>query len=217
MDAVVSYLEEQAALTAAFFKEQAALTTRFQKEQAALYQRTIGNCKRASVGLPAEKKVRKKRVKDPNRPKRPLSGYQLFMAEYNNHYKAKHPESSTNEMMGILAKAWGVLEEPKKAEYLRRAAALKEEFLVQIKAYEERKVDSEEDNDDDSIEATAAQAAAAAIAAARETEKKKKHKESRQLSDATSSSAVPMIEHVAHGGEEEKKKKHKKHKKDKHQ
>eukprot|EP00401_Gymnodinium_catenatum_P082534 CAMPEP_0117478220 /NCGR_PEP_ID=MMETSP0784-20121206/11231_1 /TAXON_ID=39447 /ORGANISM="" /LENGTH=137 /DNA_ID=CAMNT_0005272557 /DNA_START=10 /DNA_END=423 /DNA_ORIENTATION=+ len=137
--------------------------------------------------------MKKKKVKDPNRPKRPLSGYQLFMANAN-----------TNEMMSILGKAWGILDEAKKAEYLERARGLKENFLAQKKAYEEtKKNESDDEDDDDSVEAAAVQAAAAAIAAAKEAEMKRQ----REIETAQTEMAMD---------EEEKKKKHKKHKKDKH-
>lgn len=66
-----------------------------------------------------DKKKRKTKPKDPNAPKRPPSSYLLFQNEVRQQLKAKHPNIPNNELLNLIAKAWG--EMPKKEKDVRSA------------------------------------------------------------------------------------------------
>lgn len=90
-----------------------------------------------------KKKV--KAPKDPNRPKRPLSGYQLFMADNNAKFKEENPEASATDIMSLVAKAWATVDAKKKEDYLKKANVLKDDYAARISEY----VATKKDHDDD--------------------------------------------------------------------
>lgn len=112
------------------------------EEQAALLLRHIAVLKSlphdgsesATVVVEAPKKKAKAPV-DPNKPKRPLSGYQIFMAEHNGECKEKNPEANATAIMTMVAGAWSVLTPDQKESYLVRAEKLKEQYLVEMQKY----------------------------------------------------------------------------------
>jgi hypothetical protein len=58
------------------------------------------------------KKPRKKRTtKDPNRPKRPLSGYLLFCNAHRENVKKEHPDFKATEVTAHLGHMWKELTE----------------------------------------------------------------------------------------------------------
>lgn len=99
--------------------------------------------KKPSDGVPSEasegaKKIKKpKKIVDPKAPKKPLSAYNLYMADNQNDVKAQHPELSSKDVMAFLGKSWSELEEGKKGSYNMRATRLKDEYLVQLRQYAE--------------------------------------------------------------------------------
>lgn len=117
------------------------------EEQAALLHRHINVLKQLSgadsegtVTIVAE--IPKKKVKapvDPNKPKRPLSGYQLFMADKNASFKEKNPDSNATVIMTMVANAWSILTPDQKDSYLQRAEKLKETYLEDLSEYETNK------------------------------------------------------------------------------
>ena len=90
---------------------------------------------KASEGSKKTKKPKK--VVDPNAPKKPLSAYNLYMADNQNDVKVQHPELSSKDVMAFLGKSWSELEEGKKGSYNARATRLKDEYLVQLRQYAE--------------------------------------------------------------------------------
>eukprot|EP00010_Vexillifera_abyssalis_P002858 CAMPEP_0201552090 /NCGR_PEP_ID=MMETSP0173_2-20130828/13675_1 /ASSEMBLY_ACC=CAM_ASM_000268 /TAXON_ID=218659 /ORGANISM="Vexillifera sp., Strain DIVA3 564/2" /LENGTH=213 /DNA_ID=CAMNT_0047962509 /DNA_START=26 /DNA_END=667 /DNA_ORIENTATION=- len=108
---------------------------------------------------PAAKKQKVRKTKDPNRPKRPLSGFLIYSGEHRAGIKEKNPEASFGEMGKILGAQWKALSEDEKKPYMEKAAILKEEYLLKVKEYDEKKAQEEKD-------AAAAQDAAAQAAAA---------------------------------------------------
>lgn len=117
------------------------------EEQAALIKKQIdriksgaANYKEPTVEAPAapnagaEKKVKK--VIDPNRPKRPASGYLLFMAEENPSFKAANPTLTQPELMSAVAKKWNVLSPDVKQKFMNQAEKLKTEYNDKVKIYD---------------------------------------------------------------------------------
>lgn len=112
------------------------------EEQAALLLRHIHVLKNlphdgseGSAAVVVEGKKKAKAPVDPNKPKRPLSGYQLFMADHNGEYKEKNPEANATTIMTMVAGAWSVLTPEQKETYLVRAEKLKEQYLVEMQKY----------------------------------------------------------------------------------
>jgi len=117
------------------------------EEQAALLHRHINVLKQLSGAdsestAPIVAEAPKKKVKapvDPNKPKRPLSGYQLFMADKNASFKEKNPDSNATVIMTMVANAWSILTPEQKDSYLQRAEKLKETYLEEMQDYEVNK------------------------------------------------------------------------------
>lgn len=117
------------------------------EEQAALLHRHINVLKQLSgadseSAAPVVAEAPKKKVKapvDPNKPKRPLSGYQLFMADKNASFKEKNPDSNATVIMTMVANAWSILTPEQKDSYLQRAEKLKETYLEEMQDYEVNK------------------------------------------------------------------------------
>lgn len=129
---------------ASFLEEQKAFNEKVHKEQQELIQRQIDLIKKLSGGTPVETTIepdaaKKKKVKkdvDPFRPKRPISGYQIFMAENNGALKAANPTVAASELMTLQAAEWGKIDPSLKAEYQRKGEVLKSEYLIQVAAYD---------------------------------------------------------------------------------
>lgn len=132
------------------------------EEQAALLLRHINVLKQlphdasetTSVVVEAPKKKVKAPV-DPNKPKRPLSGYQLFMAEHNGECKEKNPDANATAIMTMVAGAWSVLTPEQKESYLIRAEKLKEQYLVEMQKYVANKFKDAADGTADAVEVPA--------------------------------------------------------------
>lgn len=120
------------------------------EEQAALLHRHIGHLRQlaadggfetAAAEPETSHKKKVKAPKDPNRPKRPLSGYQLFMADNNAKFKEENPEASATDIMSLVARAWSVVDPKKKEGYLTKANALKEQYAADVSEYVANKAD----------------------------------------------------------------------------
>ncbi|KAI0092489.1 high mobility group box domain-containing protein [Irpex rosettiformis] len=83
-----------------------------------------------------EKKKRKTKPRDPNAPKRPPSSYLLFQNEVRQQLKAKHPDVPNNELLNLIAKAWGEMPKEEKDEYESRQKVAKDVYLAEKAAYE---------------------------------------------------------------------------------
>lgn len=122
-------------------KTMANLVVEMLEEQAALIQQQLLRWK-SFGGNPAAKSpvdaAPAKKVKvpvDPNKPKRPASGYQLFMAEQSPLLRETNPTNSPTEQMSELARRWTALDSAKKAVYTANAEKLKEKYQENIKVY----------------------------------------------------------------------------------
>ena len=65
------------------------------------------------------KKKRKTKPKDPNAPKRPASSYLLFQNDVRQELKAKNPHLPNNELLNLIAKAWGEMPKEQKDVSIR--------------------------------------------------------------------------------------------------
>lgn len=112
--------------------------------------------KRKSRGGDDADGKRKKKLKDPNAPKRPPSSYLLFQNDVRNELKAKNPGMPNNELLGVISKLWAEMPQEQKdvcplcCRYMRRLTpclkayearnrAAKEEWLSKKAVYESGK------------------------------------------------------------------------------
>merc|ERR1719228_2398536 len=96
-------------------------------------------------GRPAGKKDSKKRAakdtkkgkkeKDPNKPKRPLSGYFLFMADERNKVREEHPDWKTGDIGKELGKRWNTLDANRKKKYQDQADKAKAKYDKEMETY----------------------------------------------------------------------------------
>lgn len=83
----------------------------------------------------AGKIKKKKEKKDPNKPKRASSAYNLFFLDYSKKYKADHPDIAQKDIMGIVGGVWKEMDAQKKAPYEARATVLKAEHVEAMAVY----------------------------------------------------------------------------------
>eukprot|EP00434_Breviolum_minutum_P021145 symbB.v1.2.018657.t1/scaffold1498.1/size115254/3 len=90
--------------------------------------------KRAAPGT----RVAKKAPRDPNKPKRPLSSYMLWLNENRPSIVKKLPAGhKATEVMKEAGKQWGKLTAAKKKKYEKAAADLKAKYLEDMEKYKE--------------------------------------------------------------------------------
>merc|ERR1712154_423778 len=77
------------------------------------------------------KKVKK--PKDTNAPKRPQSSYFLFMNERRPILRKQHSDKPVTEIAKLIAAEWKTMSD--KTEYIEKAAALKEEYKIELEQY----------------------------------------------------------------------------------
>lgn len=58
---------------------------------------------------------RKRKLKDPNAPKRPPSSYILYQNEIRQQIKKEHPEMTNSELLAFISKQWAEMDESEKA------------------------------------------------------------------------------------------------------
>jgi hypothetical protein len=126
-------------------EEQAALIKKQIEKMKNLNDDEVGSKKElfivASQKPPAiQKKI--KQVVDPNRPKRPSSGYQLFMSEQTPIFKEANNSLTQPELMSAVAKKWTSLSNDLKSSYITNAEKLKIEYLEKIKIYDSKNTNS---------------------------------------------------------------------------
>eukprot|EP00613_Pedinella_sp_CCMP2098_P071977 CAMPEP_0171913252 /NCGR_PEP_ID=MMETSP0993-20121228/11615_1 /TAXON_ID=483369 /ORGANISM="non described non described, Strain CCMP2098" /LENGTH=754 /DNA_ID=CAMNT_0012547207 /DNA_START=29 /DNA_END=2293 /DNA_ORIENTATION=- len=84
----------------------------------------------------AKKKRKVKAKKDPNAPKKPLTGYFIFMATAREGVKAENPEASVGELGKLMGAKWKALSDEEKAPFNEKSEAAKEEYKVALAAYQ---------------------------------------------------------------------------------
>ncbi|KAG6878342.1 hypothetical protein C0993_008100 [Termitomyces sp. T159_Od127] len=128
----------------------------------------------AAVDDDAEPAKRKRKVKDPNAPKRPASSYIMFQNDIRKDLKEKNPHLNNVDLLALISQKWSEMSEEDKAVYTKANASAKEQYSNEKKAYEARSPE----------EVAAANAALEAAIAA------KKSKPRARVPKATAPSAV---------------------------
>lgn len=101
---------------------------------------------------PADSGKTKRKKKDPNAPKRPLSAFFLFCADERPAVKATHPEYSVGEVAKEMGERWAKVTAETKTKYEGLAAVEKTRYERDMANYKAGKgvgVAHEEDDDDD--------------------------------------------------------------------
>merc|ERR1712098_511993 len=81
------------------------------------------------------KKLRSKKPKDTNAPKRPSSGYFLFLKEVRPAVVKQNPEGGIAVIGKAIGKMWRELDDAKKAKYVKKAAIACEKWQKKVAAY----------------------------------------------------------------------------------
>jgi len=87
----------------------------------------------------AEFKAKEKRKpfkKDPNAPKRPMSGYMIFVSEVRDDVVSKNPDMGVTDVLKEVGSMWRDLDESEQAKYKAKADKLKVKYEKEVKAYQ---------------------------------------------------------------------------------
>lgn len=79
----------------------------------------------------------KKRKKDVNAPKKPMSAYMLWLQANRSKLKADFPAIQSKDLLKKAGELWGALDAEEKKKWDAAAAEKKEEYIVAKKAYDE--------------------------------------------------------------------------------
>ena len=105
--------------------------------QANAYSRALGNEEKmvaTKVDEPAAKGKKAKKVKDPNAPKRPLTGYQLFSAHKRKKKGDEIPKGKAG--MTYLAGKWQEIGEEGKKKWQGKAEDGQKQYAIDKAAYD---------------------------------------------------------------------------------
>jgi hypothetical protein len=82
---------------------------------------------------------KKKKVKDPNAPKRARNGYMFYIEENRAKVHKENPSKQSKELTQILAKEWNALNDKEKAKYMEKAKADRERYTAEKAKYTAKK------------------------------------------------------------------------------
>lgn len=100
---------------------------------------------------PKKRQAKPKVKKDPNQPKRPPTAFFVFLEEFRQTFKQKHPEVKGVAAVGkACGDKWKEMSEAEKAPYLAKAAQKKADYDVTMTAYKKKQVDDEADAPEES-------------------------------------------------------------------
>jgi structure-specific recognition protein 1 len=88
-----------------------------------------------------KRKVKPKKEKDPNAPKKPTTAFFFFMEKERSNIKAQHPEFSIGELGKEMGSQWRAMSEEDKAPFNEKAVASKEKYQAAMEAYSATKAD----------------------------------------------------------------------------
>lgn len=80
---------------------------------------------------------RKRKIKDANAPKHPLTGYVRYVNEKRDTFRLKHPNVPSVEITKLIAEEWGSLPEEIKKPFLDAAEADRERYHREITEYKQ--------------------------------------------------------------------------------
>ncbi|GAQ80667.1 high mobility group box protein [Klebsormidium nitens] len=81
------------------------------------------------------KEKRESKKRDPNKPKRPLSGYLLFSNEVRNEVKAANPEATFGQLATIIAAKWKALAPEQQGLYNQKVLPQWQQYEKDMEAY----------------------------------------------------------------------------------
>merc|ERR1711964_448351 len=81
------------------------------------------------------KKLRSKKPKDKNAPKRPSSAYFLFANEVRPTVMKQNPDGGIAVIGKAIGAMWGKLGDSKKASYMKKATVAREKWQKKVAAY----------------------------------------------------------------------------------
>jgi hypothetical protein len=92
---------------------------------------------------PAGEGGRKRKKKDPNAPKRPLSAFFLFCHDERPAVKLVYPTYSVGEVAKELGERWNKVTPEQKSKYEKQASVDKQRYEVEITNYRNKKSKAE--------------------------------------------------------------------------
>ena len=98
----------------------------------------------ASYTPPAGEGGKKRKKKDPNAPKRPLSAFFLFCHDERPAVKQIHPNHSVGEVAKELGERWNKVGQELKSKYEAKAAVDKQRYEKDLANYKNKKLKGEE-------------------------------------------------------------------------
>lgn len=82
-----------------------------------------------------DKPTKKKKAKDPNAPKRPMSAYFLYSNAVRNSVKEQNPDAKFGDIAKIISSQYKEMSESELAEWQKKADADKERYHAEMEAY----------------------------------------------------------------------------------
>lgn len=83
----------------------------------------------------SKKARRKRRNRDPTKPKRPLSAYMLYANEQRSTFRDQFPTEKLMEISKRIAVAWHALDDASRAKYTSQAAVAKKSYLQAMEVW----------------------------------------------------------------------------------
>ncbi|KAJ5074157.1 high mobility group protein dsp1 [Anaeramoeba ignava] len=92
-----------------------------------------------------EKKNSKPRVSplDPNKPRKPPTGYLLFAHHIRPQIKQLNPKMKITELGKLTGEKWRILSDEEKKTFLDQAEELKQKYLIELELYQKKKQEEE--------------------------------------------------------------------------
>ena len=81
----------------------------------------------------------KKRVRDPDEPKKPVSSFMLYLAEKKDEVKREQPSLNSRDVSREVGRRWGLLEREEKQVYQERYNGMLVAYKVDLATYRVRK------------------------------------------------------------------------------
>jgi hypothetical protein len=106
--------------------------------------------RKSSSKKPKKKKRSAKKKRDPNLPKRPLSGFFLYLSDHRKAYRDRHPDLPVTDVTKRLSAKWRKLDKAELAKYQARADKEKKKYKKAMDEYNKNKSSSAESDSDDS-------------------------------------------------------------------
>ena len=95
-----------------------------------------GGGREGRVGVEVAKK---KKTRDPDEPKKPLSSFMIFLAEKKDEVKREQPSLGPRDVSREVGRRWGLLEREEKQVYQERYNGMLVAYKVDLATYRVRK------------------------------------------------------------------------------